>query len=209
MDQRDTPGTDELMECAGRGDDGARERLLARYRGRLRREIAARLDRRIAARVDASDIVQESLIDAHKELPEYLRRRPLPFLAWLRQIARERLAKSRRFHLLAQRRCVAREGPLPAADASATGLVDRLADSLTSPSGRLERDERRARVRAALERLGPRDREVLVLRSLRQASASEVAATLGITERAAKARHCRALERLRVLLEGDPSGSVP
>lgn len=204
MDHADMPETDKLMDCAGRGDAEARGRLLARYRGRLRREVAARLDRRLAARVDASDIVQESLIEAHRDLPDYLKRRPLPFLAWLRQIARGRLAKSRRFHLLAQRRCVAREGPLPEPDATATGLVDRLADSLTSPSGRLEREERRARVRAALERLGPRDREVLVLRSLRQASAAEVARALGINERAAKARYFRALERLRALLEGDP-----
>lgn len=209
MEQPDTTGTDKLMDRAGRGDAEARERLLGRYRGRLRREIAARLDRRLAARVDASDIVQESLIDAHRELPDYLRRRPLPFFAWLRQIARERLSKSRRFHLLARRRSAAREGPWPAPDASATGPFDRLADSLTSPSGRLERDERRARLRAALERLGPRDREVLVLRSLRQATAAEVATALGITERAAKARYFRALERLRALLEVDRSEAAP
>ena len=41
------------------------------------------------------------------------------------------------------------------------------------------------------------------MRHLEEMSAAEIAATLGITERAAKARHTRALERLRGLLGDD------
>jgi DNA-directed RNA polymerase specialized sigma24 family protein len=39
------------------------------------------------------------------------------------------------------------------------------------------------------------------MRHLEEMSAAEIAAALGITERAAKARHTRALERLRGLLD--------
>jgi RNA polymerase sigma-70 factor (ECF subfamily) len=80
-------------------------------------------------------------------------------------------------------------------------LAHRLVAAGTSPSRRLLRDELRERVRAALAAAPPRDREILVMRHLEEMSAAEIAATLGITERAAKARHTRALERLRGLLD--------
>jgi len=54
-------------------------------------------------------------------------------------------------------------------------------------------------VQAALARLSPRDREVLVLRHLEQMTTAEIAATLAISEAAVKKRHVRALERLREL----------
>src|SRR5215467_9832648 len=100
---------DELIERAARGDDAARQQLLAGYRDRLKRMVAVHLDRRLAARVDPSDIVQEALLDAHRELSDYLERRPLPLYPWLRQLASERLAKWHRAHIRAQKRSVGRE----------------------------------------------------------------------------------------------------
>jgi RNA polymerase sigma-70 factor (ECF subfamily) len=55
----------------------------------------------------------------------------------------------------------------------------------------------RDRVRAALEQLPDRDREVLVMRYLEQLSMAEIAAVVGSTEGAIKVRHLRAIERLR------------
>jgi RNA polymerase sigma-70 factor (ECF subfamily) len=199
------PDTDELLDRAGLGDKTARQRLLERHRGRLRRMVVLRLDRRLTARVDPSDVVQESLAEAARQLPDYLRRRPLPFYAWLRQLAWERIAKLHRYHIAAQRRSVAREETplveLP--DDSVRQLARRLLASGTSPSHQLLRVEQRERVRAALARLSERDREILALRALEQLSAAEVAALLKITERAAKARFSRALERLRNHLDDE------
>jgi RNA polymerase sigma-70 factor (ECF subfamily) len=206
------PETEELVERAARGDDAARHLLLARHRDRLKRMVAVHLDRRLAARVDPSDIVQEALLDAHRELSDYLRRRPLPLYPWLRQLAWERLLKWHRAHIRAQKRSVGREQPgdLALPEESAVLLAHRLIAAGTSPSRRLIRDELRQRVRAALETMTPRDREVLVMRHLEEMTAAEIAAALGITERAAKARHTRALERLRGLLdEGSSRGEGP
>jgi hypothetical protein len=83
--------TQELVERAGEGDAAARLDLLERYREHLRRMVAARLDRRLAPRIDASDVVQETLAEAAGRLDDYLDRRPLPFLGWLRQLAGERV----------------------------------------------------------------------------------------------------------------------
>lgn len=155
------PDTDWLLAQASQGNDSAREQLLNRHRGRLRRMVAVRLDRRLAARVDPSDIVQEALVEAAKKLPRYLRDRPLPFYPWLRHIAWERLVKIHRRHLAAQRRSVRCEEPgvLNLPDESAAELAQRLVASGSSPSRPLLRDELCLRVQAALNQLDERSRK--------------------------------------------------
>jgi RNA polymerase sigma-70 factor (ECF subfamily) len=80
-------------------------------------------------------------------------------------------------------------------------LAERLLAVGDGPSADLQRQERRARVRAALERLPERDREVLVLRYLEQLSTAEVAEVLAVGEGAVKMRLLRALQRLRDTLQ--------
>ena len=201
--------TDELLRSAGLGDEAARTELLARHRDRLRRMVAVRIDRRLASRVDPSDVVQEALADAAGKLGDYLRDRPLPFYPWLRQVAWLRLIQLYRHHVVAQRRSVDREVPAepPIADASAHVLAAAcLAAGGSTPSRALIREELLDRVHAALARLDPRDREVLVMRHLEGMSSAEVGAVLLINEGAVRARLVRALKRLQGLLEQDNHG---
>lgn len=196
------PDTEELLRRAGGGDGSAVEQLLGRHRQQLRQMVAVRMDPRLAARVDPSDVVQEALADASQRLPDYLRRRPLPFYPWLRHIAWQRLVDLHRQHIQAHKRTLNREQPLtmPIPDGSAMQLADRLAAGGTSPSGQMARRELRQRVRNALDRLRPRDRELLVLMYLEQLSTAEISAVLGVSEKAVTMRHLRALDRLRALL---------
>ena len=199
-----TPDTEQLLQRAAQGERAARAELLERHRQRLRRMIALRLDRRLATRVDPSDLVQETLAEAARDLSDYLRRRPLPFYPWLRQIACQRLIDVHRRHLHAAKRTVRREeeGGLP--DQSALDLARRLfTSSHSSPSARLHREELCDRVRAALLQLRDRDREVLILRYLERLSPGEIAVILGLSESAVSMRHARALSRLRELLEDE------
>ena len=204
--------TDELLQRAGAGDAQALEELLDRHRGRLLQMVAVRMDRRLASRIDASDVVQEALAEGARRLLEYLDHRPGPFFLWLRTLAWQRLVDLSRRHLYAQRRGVVREvgwGP-PLPEESAAQLVDRLVSSRTSPSGQAQRRELRDRVRAALGRLKPSEREVLVLRHLEQLSTREVAAVMGVAERTVRHRQRRALESLGTLLgEGRESEGPP
>jgi RNA polymerase sigma-70 factor (ECF subfamily) len=199
------PDTEDLLRLVGEGDRTARNRLLLRHQARLRSLVALRMDRRLAARLDPSDVVQESLAEADRRLEDYLRRRPMPFYPWLRQLALERLVDEHRRHVRSQKRSVHREEArlsfLP--DESAQELADRLVDRGSNPSARLRRESERDRVRAALTLLGENDRELLALRHLEQLSVREIAAVLGISEGAVKVRHVRALKRLRDLLAGD------
>jgi len=197
--------TEALIERARGGDAAAAEALLGRYRKRLKQMITARLDRRLAARLDPSDVVQEVLSDAHRNLADYLERRPLPFYPWLRQLAAERLVKLHQRHLYAKKRSAAREEPgmLALPEESAVLLASRLIAPMSSPSRQLLRKELCDRVQAALAALPERDREILALRYLEQLSTAEIAAILGISESGVKSRHVRALERLRGLLDDD------
>ncbi|HEY1378417.1 MAG TPA: sigma-70 family RNA polymerase sigma factor [Gemmataceae bacterium] len=201
-----SPDTEELLRRTGAGDASARQQLLTRHRDRLRRMVAVRLDPRLAARVDPSDVVQEALIEADRKLDGYLQERPVAYYPWLRQLAWERLVKLHERHVLARKRSVLREEPggLALPDDSAVLLARRLAGTGTSPSHGLLRQELRERVRAALARLSPADREVLVLRYLEQLPTADIAAVLAVGEGAVKMRHRRALDRLsRLLAEGE------
>ncbi len=198
------PDTDQLVASAAGGGPDARGRLLDHHRDRLRRMVAVRLDPRLAPRVDPSDVVQEVLAEAARRLDAYLAHRPLPFYPWLRQIAADQLGAARRRHLRA-RRAIDREEPGGLPEESAVELAGRLVASATGPSRRLQREEQRQRVRAALDRLPDPDREVLVLRYLEDLSTAEAAAVLGVSEGAVKMRLLRAVQRLHDLVRGESS----
>jgi RNA polymerase sigma-70 factor (ECF subfamily) len=203
--------TDQLLEQAKSGDRQARQALLARHRDRLGRMVAVRMDRRLAARADPSDVVQEVLLDAHQQLSDYLRQRPLPFYPWLRQLAWDRLIDLHRRHISAKKRSVVREEQraLPLPDESALDLARRLTGGTSAPSRQALRTEMHSRMFQALAALAERDREILAMRHLEQMSIRDMAAVLGVTEGTVKTRHLRALQRLRGLLGDDFMEDVP
>lgn len=201
----DPVSTENLLRLAADGDRSALDDLLAVHRERLRKVVAVRLDRRLLSRVDASDVVQDSLLEASRRLPEYLSRPAVPFFVWLRELARQRVIQLYRHHVRARCRSIEQEraGGLPLSEESVMLLADQLAYSGTSPSGRMRREETRAQARAALARLASSDREVLVLRHLEQLSTREIAAILEISEPAVRHRQRKAMQRLTKLLRDD------
>lgn len=197
-------GIEALLSDAAGGDEGAVRDLLEMHRHRLRRIIEVRLDRRLSPRLDASDVVQETLADAARRLPDYLRERPLPFFPWLFRLAADRLARTHRDHVASGVRAIGREERLDGAShegAAAPRWGDRLAAHETTPARRLVREERRQSLVAAIERMDEADREILALRYNDRLAFDEIAAVLEIGLGAAKMRHLRALERLRRRLE--------
>lgn len=201
MSPANQPDTDELLTSYSNGDAAAESLLLTRFRPRLKRLVEVRLDRRLVSRVDASDVVQETLIQASLRLPEYASQRPMAFYPWIRQLAIEQIAYQHRRHIQAMGRSVTREAInehfLP--EQSGFELAMRLAAEGTSPSEDAANREMHQVVRQVLEELTERDRELLVLRFLEQLTAGEAAEVLGETLDAIKSRQRRALERFSQL----------
>ncbi len=166
--------------------------------------LSVRMDPRLAARLDPSDVIQDAMATAVRQLPAFLSTDRDAFYPWLRQLAMERMIDAHRRHVGAKRRSVDREERWDASysDPSTVILAERLVASGTSPSGRAMRNERKQRVHAALEGLMPEDREVVVLRHLEQLSHKEIAAVLHVSPEAARSRYRRATERLASLLAG-------
>ncbi len=192
-----------LTKLVEQGDESAAVELLARYRERLKRMIAVYIDGRLLSRFNASDVVQETFIEAHQKLRAYLIEQPIAFYPWLRQIAWEKLIQLRRHHWESQKRSVQRErhGWGAFSDESIVVLADRMSHPQVTPSEELLRTELRYRVRTALARLSLRDREVLILRYVEQLSTAEAADVLGISQATFLKRHVRALRRLRTRLD--------
>jgi RNA polymerase sigma-70 factor (ECF subfamily) len=205
----DTVETESLLRRAGEGDDHAAQEVLMKHRERLRRMVAVRMDPRLARRLDPSDVIQETMAEASRRLPEYIGRRDCAFYPWLRGLAWERLIELHRRHIDAQCRSVKREErrEMRMSNASTMILADRLAASDTSPSGRMLREELRDRVQRALDQLAPLDREIVTLRHLEQLSFREAADVIGVTEAAAQSRYRRAAERLHELLSDGSEGA--
>jgi RNA polymerase sigma-70 factor (ECF subfamily) len=194
----DAEETERLLRQAQAGEALAFERLFAGHRPYLRRLVELRLDPRLRPRVDASDVVQETHLEAVRRLGAYLERRPLPFRLWLRQIACDCALKAHRHHLGAARRDLAREVALP--EQSSLALAEQLAAGGPSPSGQLDRRELARRLRQAVEQLPKADREVILLRHFEGLSNQEVGCLLGEAAGTVSKRHGRALLRLHQLL---------
>jgi RNA polymerase sigma-70 factor, ECF subfamily len=198
-EQTDTQG---LIERAQGGDRSAFEELFKRHRNRLQKAVAMRIDRRLAARVDASDVLQETYLEAFRRLPQYLEKQEMPFYLWLHWIAREKVLALHRRHLGAEKRAVTYEAPLLPADSSATFVSVVLAGREPSPSQALARTELAESLRQALGQLEDDDRDLILWRHFEQLSARDMAQLLHISEAAAAKRYIRAVERLRAILLG-------
>ena len=195
-----TSSFDRLLDRAARGDQSARNELLKLCRPRLRKMIVARLDRRITQRVDPSDVIQEVIQKANNRMSDYLQHRPIPFYAWLRQIAWEQLVDLHRRHVVSQKRSVRREDHRLLPDESAMQLAGRLVSGGLTPSKQLMHEELIERVQKSLSLLPEGDREVLIMKYLEQLSTTEIAAVQQISERTVQARHRRAIQKLHELL---------
>lgn len=188
---------ERLMERIRQGDGQAIDQLLAAYRMRLKSLVRVRLDPRLQARIDPSDVVQETMLVASKEIVEYAQTQTVPFYPWLRRIACQRISDLHRRHVRTQGRSVRREqvGSLAWNDHSASLLADQLIASQTSVSQRAAREERHERVRQALQRLSAAHREVLVLLYLEHMPLVDAAAVLKSSPEAVRSRHRRALQK--------------
>ncbi len=104
-----TSETDALIARLKNGDQEALAELFSQYQAALRRMIDFRLDPRLNGRVSASDVLQETYLDALQRVPHFFKHPEMPFFVWLRLIAGQRLVDVHRQHLGAKMRNAGQE----------------------------------------------------------------------------------------------------
>ena len=200
---RDSPETVELLNRARAGERDSLDDLFSRHRARLERMVSVRMAEALRGRIDASDVIQETYVEAWKRLPEYLSDPGVPFFLWLRFLAGQNLAALHRHHIGTQARDPRREvrlfgGAMP--EASTVALAAHLLGRVSTPSVKVARIELQLKLQDALNLLAPAEREILALRHFEQLTNAEVAREVDITEAAASKRFIRALDRLHGIL---------
>lgn len=176
---------------------------LERFRSYLHVLARSELDGPLAARLDASDLVQQSLLEAHRDQGAFRGETLREQAAWLRRILARNLANAVRDQRR-QRRDPARERPLDAAD----GLLDRtearlgsrLAAAGPSPSSVAASHESLLRLSEHLAALPADQQRAVVLRHWEGASLAEIADRMQRTPASVAGLLHRGLAALRAAL---------
>jgi RNA polymerase sigma-70 factor (ECF subfamily) len=194
-----------LFRRAKTGDGEALGRLLETYRRYLALLARLQISRRLQGKLDAADVVQEVMLEAHRNLGLFRGTDEQTFLAWLRRILADRLTKLVRHYWGTRRRDVRLEREIAAAvDDSSRAMGGGLAARQSSPSERAARCEQAVLLANALDQVPDDQREVLVLHHLEELGFPEIAARMGRTVDSVKGLWTRGLVRLRRIIGNAP-----
>jgi RNA polymerase sigma-70 factor (ECF subfamily) len=199
----EAPSTSQLLAQARRGDREALGRLLEAQRTALRRLAERQLEGRIAVRVDASDVIQQTFLEAHRSFPQFAGRNLRDLAAWLRSILDHKVAGAIRDHALLQKRSVRRERSLDDSQGGGVPLKQELDAGHSSPSQKAIRGEEAQRLAQALTALPSDQREAVRLRHLEGWALADIAQHLGRTPAATAGLIKRGMQSLRRRLHSD------
>lgn len=185
----------ELVKKVREGDSDSFEVLMGRYKEPVYGYILSLVRSEDAA----GDIFQEVFIKVFKNIGGY--REEGKFGAWLYRLA-SNLAMD---HFRKTGRLAIAELSLDqdSGDEEGDGLHSRIASSEPTPEQHYAGRENAAILRAALDRLPPEQKEVLLLREFSQMTFQEISDALGVPLGTVLARGSRAVKKLRSMLENE------
>jgi RNA polymerase sigma-70 factor (ECF subfamily) len=199
------PSVVAMLERARRNEREPLGELLQLYRNYLTILATTQLDARLRRRLSPSDVVQETMLAAHRDFAQFRGVSERELLMWLRQILIHSLHRAYETHLQARRRdarCeVSIEDVSAALDRSIVNFAQVLADRGPSPSAPAQQREQAVRLADQLAKLRPDYRDVIVLRNLQGLSFEEVAERMDRKPAAVRMLWLRAIEKLRQVYE--------
>src|SRR3954447_21526893 len=152
-----------MIASAKDRDGESLAQLLQLYRNYLRLLARTWLSGAARGKADPSDLVQETMLRAHRAFSDFQGTGEAELVAWLRQIMARQAADLMR-RLRAGRRNIGREQPLN------SSLHEKLSDmansSFSGPGSAVRRRELAVLLADALAQLSSSRREVIVLRNL-------------------------------------------
>ena len=189
---------EQIIQEARKSSDADLGPLLELYRNYLRLLARIEIGRKLQGKLDASDLVQDTFLEAHRNFRLFQGTDEPQFIAWLRQILAAKVANLVRHYFGTQGRDIRLEQDLAAhIDNSSRMLGHELAASMTSPSMQAARREQAVLLADALEQLPEDYREVIILRHLEGLTFPEVARRMERTQDSVEKLWLRGLARLR------------
>jgi RNA polymerase sigma-70 factor (ECF subfamily) len=197
------PDPEQLLRLARDGDGQALGQLLEGYRNYLALAARLQITRHLQSKVDAADLVQETLLKAHRSFEQFRGQTEAELTGWLRRILAANVANLIRQYFGTQGRDVRLERPLADELEQSSRIRDMaLIARTSSPSQRAARREEAVLLANALRQLPEDYSEVIVLRHLEGLPFAEVARRMGRSVDSVEKLWIRALTRLRRLLGG-------
>lgn len=204
MSFADRSDQDNLLTLARQGDGDALGRLFDGYRRYLKLLARLQIGEEQQAKIDASDVVQQTFLEALHDFATFRGTSEKELMNWLRRILAANLADHVHRYHGRQRRDIQLERSLnEQLDRSSVALDRNLIANQTTPSQSVVRREQAVILADALDQLPEDYREVLVLRHLKGHKFSQVARRMGRTEGSVYQLWARALAQLRRAIGDD------
>lgn len=154
------------------------------------------LHKRLKSKVDASDIVQQTLLQAYQAKDQFRGSSDAEKAGWLRTILSNVLFGLARDYSR-QRRDISREQSIQAVEQSSLKLADLLSADTSSPSAALHRDERAAQLAEAMLQLTSEQRRAIILKYWEGATLAEIGQELGKSTEAVAGLIFRGMQKLK------------
>jgi len=149
----------------------------------------------LRSKLDASDIVQQSLLDAFQGAGHFSGSTSAELRAWLLKIVEHNLADAGRQFRVAEKRDISREVSLDCIQAPHD-----LASTTVTASVAMRRNERDAELGKAISGLSRRHEQIIELRHKHGMNYAAIGVEMGISEAAARQLWKRAINALRTQL---------
>ena len=198
----ETSNGDRLLADARAGSPEALGYALEACRRYLLLVAEKELGGDLRAKAGASDLVQDTFLEAQRDFARFQGRSRGELRIWLRRILLNNVGNFTRHYREAAKRAVTREVGL-SGFGSQSGVPGDLSGSTASPSHRMVAQEEADAVRAAVERLPDDYRRVIELRYYRQLGFEEIGVEMGRSPEAARKLWVRALAKLREAMGDD------
>lgn len=194
-----------LLDQAKHGSAADVGQLLSLYTQYLKSLANHQLDRRVRQRVSPSDLVQDTLLEAHRDFPNFRGTTTAELVSWLRRILIHNLIRASEHHLHTEKRDARREISLQRLTAN-LGSVDSpleaaLKSPIGSPSADLRGREQVTELERALGTLPNEQRQVVIMRHLEGLAFNEISQRLGRSSGACRMLWMRAMDVLREKLQ--------
>ena len=186
----------QCLAAARAGSQQALGQVLETFRGYLLLIADREMDPELRAKGGASDLVQETFLEAQRDFGRFHGNSADELRAWLRRLLLNNVANFTRQYRERAKRQVGREIPLEAGGSSHERGAGLEADTL-SPSGEALAHEQAEALAQAVQRLPPDYRQVLALRHEEQLTFEEIGQRMQRTANAARMLWLRAVERLQ------------